>query len=197
MGLCFLFVQNSFAQEAKLSEGDAVKFMQTIVAEANPLLSDMNIDKKQRHEKLIKLIGNNFAFSEIASFVLGAELRNADNAVRAEYIKLFEDYVTLINVSRIEEFLGAKITVGEAKPVGKSDVLVASTVQEAKQNKPVPIDWRIRLVKGSPKIMDVLIGGVSMVQTQRDEFQSILGRDGLNGLMIQIRGKLPSLKQKS
>ena len=83
-------------------------------------------------------------------------------------------------------FRSQKFNVINAKNFGKKDVLVTTKISRP-SGPPVEARWRVRLRKKGHKIIDVMVAGVSMVQTQKSEFRSVVKRQGVSGLIETLR----------
>jgi phospholipid transport system substrate-binding protein len=74
-----------------------------------------------------------------------------------------------------------------------TDVIVQTQVISATNAPPINAGWRVRSSEGQPKIIDVLVEGVSMAQNQRQEFTAIVSREGIPGLLQSLRSKISTL----
>ena len=121
---------------------------------------------------------------------MGVYWRRASDTQRKEYVSLFEKFVVKSYAARFAEYTGTEFKVGKTKEIRGGDKLVASEI-ELPDGRIVPVHWRIRL-KNTKKIVDVLVEGVSMAITQRDEFASIINQSGgsLDGLIIALRERI-------
>ncbi|MFK7866625.1 MAG: phospholipid-binding protein MlaC [Alphaproteobacteria bacterium] len=179
----------------RISSQDAVAFIQALSDQAEPILKSGTVKDKERRILFADFIENHFSFPKIAAFTLGREWRNIDEGQQENYVDIFKTYTILINSARINDFNAATIEVLGSQESGKFDQLVKTLWIEQGMDNPVPVLWRVRLVDGTPKILDVAIAGLSMAQTQRDEFQSVLSNSGFDGLTIQLANKISQLQQ--
>ena len=183
---------------ALAAETDQKAYITGLVAQAQPLLS-ADISDSERQQAFQKLVEENFDFITLARFALGRMVREADpNDIRA-YAEKLKTYSMLVNSKRISDLPGSSIVIGEARPVGRSDMLVSSTFTPpegaARGRKGVLVDWRVRGEDGNFLISDIVIEGVSMAQTLRDEVRSVVGREGLPALIEKLDQKIKSLMQ--
>ena len=175
-----------------ISETRASEFIETLAIEASPILA-ISGDTQSRRDYFEKFVRDHFALDRIAAFALGRHWRQLDEGQQQRYLKLFKTYVIAVNASRITQFGAVKVNVISSQQVGRYDQMVLSHWQEAKQVQPVPVEWRVRLIDGVPKILDVRISGLSMAQVQREEFQSVLNRDGFESLLQKIQDQLDKM----
>lgn len=171
---------------------DAGQFVQSLAQEALDDLAAATTPEAQRVERFRALFAGAFDVPLIARFVLGRYWRQASDAERTEYVKLFDELVVQTYVRRFNEFNTARIKVlSTSKPNEDNDVIVA--VEAAVAGKPpVRLDVRVRQNGGDYRIIDVAIEGISMAITQRDEFASVIQRGGgrVEALLASLREKV-------
>jgi len=141
-------------------------------------LADKSLTPADRQEKFRELFLEGFDVRTLRRFAVGRRhWRKATKSQRTEYHGLFTEYVVQTYSSRFGQYSGEMIKVTEQRPVGKKDALVKSTLVRP-EGAPVSIDWRVREREHKLKIIDIVVEGVSMAITQRDEFASVIRRGG-------------------
>jgi len=125
----------------------------------------------------------------IGRFVLGVNWRQATPQQREDYQALFNDYVLKTYSARLGGFTNEEFKVVGSQPAGKRDVMVHSQVLR-KDGPPITADWRVRMVDGDPKVIDVVVEGVSMSISQRQEFASVVQSKGIDGLIETLRARV-------
>ena len=147
---------------------------------------------EQRTQRFRQLLNDNFAVGTIARWVLGRHWKKASKNERAEYMKLFEELLIVTYVGRFSSYSGETLTIDKSIPNGKSDVIVFSSIVRDKSQPPLHVDWRVRYRKSTLKIVDVIVEGVSMGQTQRSEFASVIRQNGgkVEGLLAVLRERV-------
>ena len=194
MLLAFTGLLGSAASFSALAaETDQEVYIKGLVGQAQPLLS-ADISDEERQQAFQQLVEENFDFITLARFALGRTARQADPEDIRVYAEKLKTYSMLVNSKRISDLPGSSITLGEARPVGRSDILVSSTFTPRDGGKGVLVDWRVRGGEGNFLIADIVIEGVSMAQTLRDEVRSVVGREGLAGLIEKLDQKIQSLR---
>jgi phospholipid transport system substrate-binding protein len=150
----------------------------------------------QHHEKFSTLVRQGFDLEVIGRFALGRSWRSATPAQRQEYQKLFAAWT----ISDYEQLLGAnmsgRLTIIGAQSIGGRDALVHTKIDRL-NGTPVEMDLRVRDTDGQMKIVDVIIGGASLGVTRRDEFGSMIQRQGLDGLISDLRGRVDNLQAEA
>jgi phospholipid transport system substrate-binding protein len=145
--------------------------------------------QSQRAARFRELLREDFDVPAIARFVLGRYWNTATEEQRAEYVKLFEDYIALAYSTRLAEYTGETFKVTGSRPDGDG-AIVSSQIRPA-GGAPVKVDWRLTGRNGIYKISDVSVDGISMAVTQRSEFASVIQHNGgqVQGLITMLREK--------
>jgi phospholipid transport system substrate-binding protein len=171
---------------------DPTSFVTGLAQEALDDLASVTIPERERIARFRTLFNDCFDVPMIARFVLGRYWRQASEAERAEYVRLFDELVVQTYSRRFNEFNTARIrALNASKPNEDNDVIVA--IEGAVANKPpVRLDVRVRQTGKEYKVIDVALEGVSMAITQRDEFASVIQRGGgrVEALLANLREKV-------
>jgi len=171
---------------------DAGSFVTTLAQDAIDQLAAPNLSEGERDTRFRKLFLDGFDVPLIARFVLGRYWRQATEAERAEYLRLFDELVVQTYARRFNEFNTARLRVlSVSRPNEDNDVIVAVEGSVASK-PPVRLDVRVRQGSSAYKVIDISIEGVSMAVTQRDEFSSVIQRGGgkVEALLASLRGKV-------
>ncbi len=179
----------SFPAAAKTSPEEAAKFLDELSSRALAVLRNQNISLDEREARVRKLLHENFDFKRIGRFVLGKAWRTATPEQRAEYQRLFAEFVARTYAHRLGGYSGERFRIIRARPLGKRDAVVLTEISRP-SGPPVRAGWRVRAGKNGLKILDVIVEGVSMVVTQKSEFQSVVRKHGLDGLIEILRLKI-------
>ena len=126
----------------------------------------------------------------VARLVLGRYWRQATPEQQAEFVALFKELVMQTMAERMSWYNGQTFEITDAKPVDERDTMVATRILRPSGKPPILVDWRVRASGGSFLLIDILAEGVSLVVTQRAEAADVIGRDGLDGLLGQMRDRL-------
>ena len=146
------------------------------------LETNANNDDVLRSE-FSRILNKNFDMDTIARFSLGRYWGVATDSEKKEYTTLFKDMVVDVYTERFSDYSNQKLVVNGAKPAGRNDVIVNSSV--VGKGNPIRVDWRVR----DGRVIDVIVEGVSMSVTQRNDFASIIQRNGGNvsGLINHLK----------
>jgi phospholipid transport system substrate-binding protein len=140
----------------------------------------------ERSEHFYNWLREVFALDKLAELALGPYRQNASDEQLAEYNQAFADYIVTTYLTRFDAFTGYSFEVGQAKPMNNNDVAVRTTITD-QSGKPIIVDFRVRPTGGSFQVIDVVVEGLSMLKTQRDEFSAVIQRKGLDGLIASLQ----------
>jgi len=122
------------------------------------------------------MLTQNFDMTTIARFAAGKFWRQATPAQQQEYVKLYEQMIIDVYTARFNRYSGQTFAVTGNRLDDSGDVVVSSKVTGT--GSPVMVDWRVRNKGGALKIIDVMVEGVSMAVTQRNDFAGVIQQGG-------------------
>ena len=153
---------------------EADVFVQSTVNRASKVLSE-NMSKEKKVIQLQKIAKETVDIKGIGFYTLGAARKNLDESQKLEYTKLFEKYFLKSFASRLAEYTNPEIDVLSKEVLNEKYTIVSSVLKETTKRPEVKIDWRIYTKNpNSPLIRDLIIEGLSLARTQKEEFSSIL-----------------------
>ncbi len=186
----------AWAEEDKTSAKEAAEFLSAMGTEALAVLGDQSGTLEEREARVRTLLNKSFDFKKIGRFVLGRAWRRASSEQKAEYLKLFTEFVLRTYTSRLGGYSGQSFKVVKTAPLGKRDVLVTTEIGRPGA-PPLLCGWRVRGSEGNYKILDVMVEGISMIATQRSEFAALVRRNGVDGLIETLRLQVSKFSAQS
>ena len=162
-------------------------FVQSTVNRASQILSE-NISKQEKMDQLEIIAKETVDIIGIGYYSLGSKRKELDDNQKEQYSKLFEGYFLKSFSSRLAEYTNPEIEVGNKKVLNKDYTIVNSILLGTAERPEVKIDWRIYTrVSNNPLIRDLIIEGLSLARTQKEEFSSILNsNDGDINALFKI-----------
>ena len=149
-------------------------FVQSTVNRASQVLSD-NLTKDQKIEKLKSIADETVDIEGIGMYTLGAYRKTLSEDQKREYKILFNQYFLKTFSSRLAEYSNPEIQVNSKEKLNKNYTMVSSILVATEQRPQIKIDWRIYTKNpDDPKIRDLIIEGLSLARTQKEEFSSII-----------------------
>lgn len=178
----------SGAARADASLDGAASYIQTFGDRSIALLSDDEIKPADRRQGFRDLISAYFDLSGISRFVLGRHWRRATADERDEYQELFEAYVVGSVDRKLSSYAGETLTIEKARPKGEGGAVVTSRILRPEGN-PVRVEWRLRYREDAWQIIDMVVEGVSLALTQRNEFDAVIKQGGgqISSLLRKLR----------
>jgi len=173
--LIFGLMQNCFAYSS-----DPKKFISEIVDEAKKILVATN-SKEVKEKKLEEIAKNTADIKGMGMYTLGKYRKNLTNEQLNEYEILFEKYFLKSFSSRLSDYSDPKIEVVSAEVLNPKYTMVRSVLIATDQKPELKIDWRVYTKNPeNPLIRDLIVEGLSLARTQKEEFASIIESDNQN-----------------
>ena len=155
-------------------------FVQSTVNRASKILSE-DISKKDKINKLKKIAVETVDIKGIGFYTLGSVRKNLNQDQKQKYSELFQNYFLKSFSSRLSEYTNPKIEVQGKEVLNKNYTIVESLLISTSDRPEVKIDWRVYTKNPeSPLIRDLIIEGLSLARTQKEEFASIMNSNDGN-----------------
>ena len=149
-------------------------FVQSTVNRASQILSK-DISKEEKINQLKSIAKETVDIRGVGFYSLGSARKNLNNNEKIKYLKLFESYFLKSFSSRLAEYTNPEIEVRDKKILNENYTIVKSFLVKTSERPEVKIDWRIYTKDPeNPLIRDLIIEGLSLARTQKEEFSSIL-----------------------
>ena len=170
--LTFIFLLNFSLSDAYSIQPDV--FVQSTVNRASEVLSK-NIPKEEKINSLKIIAKETVDIKGIGFYSLGSTRKVLNDNQIEKYLDLFENYFLKSFSSRLSEYTNPKIEVQNKEVINKNYTIVKSVLVSTPDRPEVKIDWRIYTKNpNNPLIRDLIIEGLSLARTQKEEFASIL-----------------------
>ena len=163
----FSITFNSFSIEPDI-------FVQSTVNRASKLLGE-DISKDEKIEKLKIIARETVDIRGIGFYTLGKKRKSLNEQEKKRYAELFEEYFLKSFSSRLAEYTNPEIDVQSKERLNENYTIVNSILKATNERPEIKIDWRIYTKKPeNPLIRDLIIEGLSLARTQKEEFASVL-----------------------
>jgi len=174
----------------------ASHFIADLGSRAIGILSDKSLATDDRRQQFHVIFVDHFDVPAIGRFVLGRYGRGTTPEQMDAYQQVFQDYVVSTYNTRLTSYAGQTLDVVGSTPGEEGRTVVKSRInQPAAGTPPIQVDWIVTGSEGSYKIIDVVIGGVSMALTQRSEFGSVIQSGGgtVDALISRLRDQVAAI----
>ena len=149
-------------------------FVQSTVNRASKLLSE-NISKDEKIKKLKSIAKETVDIKGIGFYTLGVKRKSLNDEEKKRYSQLFEEYFLKSFSSRLAEYTNPEIDVINKEKLNDNYTIVNSVLKATNERPEINIDWRIYTKNpDNPLIRDLIIEGLSLARTQKEEFASVL-----------------------
>ena len=184
-----IFLIISFSNIIKVYSIEADIFIQSTVNRASEALND-KFSKEEKILKLKAIAKETVDISGISFYTLGSYRKSITNDQKKEYANLFEQYFLKTFASRLSEYSNPEIEVTSKEKLNQNYTMVSSILVATDQRPEVKVNWRVYTKNpDNPLIRDLIIEGLSLVRTQKEEFSSIIeSNDGdINALFSTLK----------
>ncbi|MGH7116666.1 MAG: MlaC/ttg2D family ABC transporter substrate-binding protein [Stellaceae bacterium] len=157
---------------------DPAAFVNGLVQQALTILRNPQMPEAQREQRFSTLLRGGFDIPRIARFVLGRYWLSASDQERNRFSQLFADWVVQTYSVRFKQYTGETIKVTGSREESPTSYVVTSQLIHTDRTPPATIYWHVRKSGDDLKIVDVEVEGVSMALTEREQFASVIQRNG-------------------
>ena len=153
---------------------DAKLFISKLTSDASKILASSD-SKDQKMLNLISLAEKNVDIDGIGMYTLGKYRKNLSESDLKEYKGLFKEYFLKSFSSRLSEYTDPKINVLSEEIINEKYTIVFSVLEADEKRPEIKIDWRVYTINPQkPLVRDLIIEGLSLARTQREEFNSVI-----------------------
>ena len=181
---------------AKAVDTKAINFVEKL---ANTIITDVlksTDTTEKKTERFEKHFLEALDTQSIGKFVLGRYWRTASHTEREQFLDAFTDMALKSWADKFDMYNGQEIIFIDARPAeGENQVYVNSQIKN--DPNPVEVIWRVRNKNGTYKIVDIIIEGVSMVLSYRNEYMAYLQNHSLSELTERLKAQASSFGKKN
>lgn len=169
----------------------ADQFIRQVGTETLQALSDRSLTAEKREALVRDLLTTHLDLEAVGRFCLGRYSRGLNDTQKQEYAKLFEDYLVKVYAQLLSQYNGETLDVRDnARAVG-NETIVDSQINRP-NGPPIRVEWKTHEKDGKPLLTDVVVEGVSMAFTQRQQFESVIQNNGgkIDALFAAMRKQI-------
>ena len=168
-------------------EKEAEQLVQSTTDNAKKIILDSNIKINDKKKKIEAIALEVVDVDGLGRFTLGSSRKDLSETQLKKYAEIFRVFFAKNISSRLQNYSDQNIKVTGSKKISDNYVLVNSKMVSKKDNQEIKIDWRVFNINNKLVIRDLVIEGLSLAKTQREEFASILASKGFDGLMANLK----------
>tara|TARA_B100000212_G_scaffold304324_1_gene251625 strand:+ start:266 stop:862 length:597 start_codon:yes stop_codon:yes gene_type:complete len=186
----FLFILGLFSSQIlKAYSPEPESFVNELVNEAISILSDKNLNIEDKKNFIEKIALENVDIPALGLYTLGELRKSSEKSDLIKYQKTFEKYFLKTLKSRLDDYSSRKFEVLSSDKKSSNYTIVSSKISSDEGNPEIKIDWRIYTKNpDKPLIRDLIVEGLSLARTQKEEFSSILSSNNndINALILKL-----------
>ena len=175
-----------FISKASSFENNAEQLIQSTTENAKAIILNNSIKIEEKKKKIEQIALKVVDVDGLSRFTLGSSKKDLTNEQLKIYTKTFRIFFAKNISSRLQNYSDQNIKVIGSKKISDNYVLVKSKMISKKDNQEIRIDWRVFKIKDKLVIRDLVIEGLSLAKTQREEFNSIITSKGFDGLIASL-----------
>ena len=164
-------------------------FIYEMISEAVEILSDKDVRIAEKNEKIRVIALENVDIDGLGMYTLGNIRKTLDKETKSKYNELFKEYFLKSLTSRLTDYSNQKFEVISADQKSNTLTIVSSKILESSSGPEIKIDWRVYTKNPEkPLIRDLIVEGLSLARTQKEEFSSILSSNNndINALLKKL-----------
>lgn len=168
---------------------DAKAFVDHVGGTALKVLQDDALDEAEKRTQLNSLFSQSVDIPYVAKFVLGRYWRTATPQQQKDYMTAYEPFLIKNYVGRVAKYSGQTYKLTDSKPT-EDGAVVGMTLHTPDGSAPdVVVNYRLSKVADGFKVIDIVVEGVSLLNTQRSEFSSVVSNKGMDYLISALQKK--------
>jgi phospholipid transport system substrate-binding protein len=174
---------------ASASKEDASQFVDNLAKDALDTIGKSDLSKEEKQKRLQKLFSTHVDIDWIAKFVLGKNWRAATQEQQDRYLENYRSFLLKNYTSNFENFTDSRYEVVKAADGSKAGEYTVSMLLKRSGQEDIAVDYRLRQDGKSFKVVDIIAEGISLITSQRSEFNSVISRNGLDYLIDELKSK--------
>tara|TARA_Y100001958_G_scaffold151610_1_gene136750 strand:+ start:526 stop:1122 length:597 start_codon:yes stop_codon:yes gene_type:complete len=164
-------------------------FISELVTEAISVLSDKSLSDEKKSDVITLIARENVDIRALGYYTLGSVRKSLDQSVLERYNNLFEKYFLKSLISRLSEYSDQEFEVTGAEQKSANYTIVFSKISGETKSPEIKVNWRVYTKdQNKPLIRDLIVEGLSLAKTQKEEFASILNSN--NNDVVKLLDKL-------
>ncbi len=178
IGLILFTYTNSYS-----SETSAEAFVLKLTNEAKLIFNDKSLNTDSRLKKLNDLSQSYLDLDALAGYTLGDYRDKATTSEKDNFNKLFREYFIKNMSSKLNDFADQEIKILDSKKINENNIIVSTKIFSKNDAQEIKVDWRIYTKESKFLTRDLVVEGLSLARTQKEEFASIIASKGFVGLI--------------
>ena len=168
-------------------EKKAETFVLETTKNAKSIILDIGLNENQKRTKLEKLALDAVDVAGLARYTLGEEAKNLSDKQISEFVSTFKIFFSKNISNKLKDYSDQDVKVIGSKKISENYVLVDSKIVSIKDKQEISVEWRVFLIDNKLRSRDLVVEGLSLARTQREEFSSIIANKGFAALIQSLK----------
>ena len=181
ISIVLLISTNSYS-----TESNAEAFVLKLTDEAKIIFNDKSLNKESRIKKLNDLSLKYLDLDALAGYTLGDYREKATNSEKENFNKLFKEYFIKNMSSKLNDFADQDLKITDSKKINENNIIVSTKIFSKKDAQEITVEWRIYIKDTKLFARDLVVEGLSLARTQKEEFASIIASKGFSGVISAL-----------
>ena len=184
--LFFISIILLISSNSNSAESNAEAFVLKLTDEAKIIFNDKSLNKDSRLKKLNDLSSKYLDLDALAGYTLGDYREKATTSERENFNKLFREYFIKNMSSKLNDFADQDIKIVDSKKINENNIIVSTKIFSKKDAQEIAVEWRIFTKDSKLLARDLVVEGLSLARTQKEEFASIIASKGFVGVISAL-----------
>jgi phospholipid transport system substrate-binding protein len=168
------------------AENNAEAFVLKLTDEAKIIFNDKSLSNDSRLKKLNDLSSKYLDLDALAGYTLGDYREKATSSERENFNKLFREYFIKNMSSKLNDFADQDLKIIDSKKINENNIIVSTKIFSKKDAQEIAVEWRIFTKDSKLLARDLVVEGLSLARTQKEEFASIIASKGFVGVISAL-----------
>ena len=168
------------------AETNAEAFVLKLTEDAKIIFNDKSLNKDSRLKKLNELSAKYLDLDALAGYTLGNYREKATATERDSFNKLFREYFIKNMSSKLNDFADQELKIIDSKKINENNIIVSTKIFSKKDAQEIAVEWRIFTKDSKLLARDLVVEGLSLARTQKEEFASIIASKGFVGVISAL-----------
>ncbi len=182
----FISVTLLISSNSNSAENNAEAFVLKLTNEAKIIFNDKSLSKDSRLKKLNDLSSKYLDLDALAGYTLGDYREKATSSERENFNKLFREYFIKNMSSKLNDFADQDLKIIDSKKINENNIIVSTKIFSKKDAQEIAVEWRIFTKDSKLLARDLVVEGLSLARTQKEEFASIIASKGFVGVISAL-----------
>jgi phospholipid transport system substrate-binding protein len=182
----FISIILLISSNSNSAESNAEAFVLKLTDEARIIFNDKSLNKDSRLKKLNDLSSKYLDLDALAGYTLGDYREKATNSERENFNKLFREYFIKNMSSKLNDFADQDLKIIDSKKINENNIIVSTKIFSKKDAQEIAVEWRIFTKDSKLLARDLVVEGLSLARTQKEEFASIIASKGFVGVISAL-----------